>query len=328
VKIGVERETALPSDNEEEQMFLLNEKSPPKKEEGLPEAYQLESKPEPREKPKEEPKQASEPLKELQSLVGALEVQLNEAKAKEQGLAGKINSLEVELSAAKSTYAQKERELTAGADAVKAQARTEGREQGHGEGLQKGYNEGLTKAKAEIEGQYREKFSSLVAALEGISASIEKQFAELVELNQPRMLRLWQSMLEKMLLHEMTIAPDGIFKILADVLSRLSDKNHVVIYVSPDDIGLLENRLESEFGDILRGVKHLELKPDAHVDRGSCLVETNLGIYDARWRTQFEQIDSVVESLFQKLGKPPQVRAKKIRERAKKKKPEAGAENV
>ena len=306
VKIGIEREPALASDYGEEQAFLSIDENLSKKEGNLPVSSQ----------PEEE---QALPLKELQNLLAELEEQLKAAKAKEQVLAVKVSSLEAEISAVKSECAQKERDFTNNVNAAKAQARAEGMGQGHEEGLQKGYNDGLAKAQAEVEEQYRGKFSSIATTLEGMSASIEKQFAELVELNQPRMLRLWQGMLKKMLLHEMKMTPDGIFKVLADVLSRLSDKNHVLIYVSPEDIGLLENRLDGEFGDILRGVKHLELKPDAHVDKGSCLVETNLGVYDARWRTQFEQIDSVVESLFQKLGKPPQAKVKEKRERTVKK---------
>jgi len=311
VKIGVEPETALPSDQREEQLLS---------EEKLSEA--LES--------KEEQKQASviEPLKELQNLIAALELQLNEAKTKEQDFRGKIHSLETEMSAVKNASIQKERELAASVDAAREQARAEGRNIGRDEGLQKGYDEGLSKAKAEIEEQYRVKFSSLASALEGISARLEGQFAELVALNQPRMLTLWHGMLEKMLHREIVLTPDVIFKVLADVLSRLSDKNHVLIYVSPSDLALLEDKLEGEFGEVLRGVKHLELKPDAHVDKGSCIVETNLGIYDARWRTQFEQIDTAVDSLFQKLGTAPKVRAKESRARNSKKKSGATDENV
>jgi len=122
------------------------------------------------------------------------------------------------------------------------------------------------------------------------------------------MLRLWQEMLKKMLQREASLAPDAVLDVLSDVLSRLSDKNHILIYVSPEDMGLLQASLSQDFEDVLRGVKHLELKPDASVDKGSCIVETNLGVYDARWRTQLDQIETAVESLFQKLGKPPQVK--------------------
>jgi len=308
VKIGIERDVALPSAYGEEQSHLLDERNSLKKEGHFPGELQPEQ--EPISKTKHEETPSINPLEELQKRIAELEGHLKEADVNKQALEGKISFLEAEVSAAKSMYTQKEREFTDSVAAAKAQARTEGREQGHGEGLQKGYNDGLAKAGTEVESRYKEKFSSLVAAMEGISANIEKQFAELAELNQPRMLRLWQSMLKKMLQHEMSLAPEGVFEVLADVLSRLSDKNHVVIYVSPDDLALLEDNLEGEFGDILRGVKHLELKPDAHIDKGSCLVETNLGVYDARWRTQFEQIDSVVESLFKKIGKPLQTKAK------------------
>lgn len=306
VKIGVEPETALPSDPEEE----LSKKGQPSPGEeqssGLSEKKQPEVS-----KTKEEPAQApvTDALKEMQNLISSLETQLRETKAREQALAGKVSALEADLSTTRSVYVQKERELAAGAEAVKAQARAEGKAQGHDEGLQKGYDEGLRKAQGEIEEQYRENFSSLVGALEGISAGVEKHFAELVELNQPRMLRLWHNMLKKMLQREIAMTPDGISDVLTDVLSRVSDKNHILIYVSPDDVELLKKKLDGEFGDILRGVKHLELKPDAHVDKGSCIVETNLGVYDARWRTQFEQIDTVVEDLFQKLVKAPQPKA-------------------
>jgi flagellar assembly protein FliH len=228
---------------------------------------------------------------------------LIETKTEEQKLLGKIASLEANLTEVKNASLQKERELAAGVEAAKEQARAEGRTQGHAEGLKSGHEEGLTKASAEVEEQYREKFSNLVSTLEGVSAKLEENFAELVSLNQPRMLRLWQEMLKKMLQRETSLEPDGIFDVLKDILSRLSDKNHILIYVAPQDLELLQDRLGEKFEDVLRGVKHLELKPDTSVDKGSCIVETNLGVYDARWRTQLSQIEATLESLFQKLGK-------------------------
>ena len=236
-----------------------------------------------------------------------LGARLSDAKRVEQGLLEKVASLEAELAEAKNTFAQKERELTASVEAARGQARAEGKALGHAEGLKSGHEAGLTKAHLDVEGQYKEKFSGLVAVLEGVSVRLEERFADLVAQNQPRMLRLWQEMLKRMLRREMRLDPDAVLNVLSEVLSRLSDKNHVLIYVSPEDMGLLQASMNQEFEEVLRGVKHLELKPDASVDKGSCIVETNLGVYDARWRTQFGQIEAAVESLFQKLGKPSQI---------------------
>jgi flagellar assembly protein FliH len=329
VKIGAELETALPSDQKEEQISIgkppaqkttesvsgnIERTSPEISHEGMRASASSKSETKNKEKSKEKNKEkketqnesdAADPYKKLKDRIAELETQLKSANAEKQNLSSKITSLETDVAGIKATFAQKERELAANVEAAKEQARTEGRAQGHEEGLKSGYDTGLGKARAEIEKQYREKFSKLVTALEGISAHLEKNFAELVSLNEPRMLRLWQGMLSRMLRHETNLSPEGILSVLSDILSRLSDKNHILIYVSPEDMALLEDRLEGEFGDVLRGAKHLELKPDASVDKGSCLVETNLGVYDARWRTQLGQIDSAVENLFQQLGRIP-----------------------
>jgi flagellar assembly protein FliH len=355
VKIGVEPETALPSDSEEEQISheessdgipadenFSNEKSVSKGRDSKtseknspvsvgkaagetaalnvsdsqgPEVKNKKKKEFQKENTKENVKESTkentkentfaDPLGKANDRILELEAQLKTANAAKQSLGSKIAALEAELAGAKKTFAQKEQELSAGVKAAREQARTEGRTQGHEEGLKSGYDTGLGKARTEIENQYREKFSKLVATLEGISTRLEENFAELVSLNEPRMLRLWQGMLLRMLRHETRLFPEGLLKVLSDILSRLSDKNQIVIYVSPQDMTLLKERLTGEFGDVLRSVKHLELKPDASVDKGSCLVETNLGVYDARWSTQLEQIDSVIEGLFQKLGRPP-----------------------
>ncbi|MDR2527659.1 MAG: hypothetical protein LBD04_01390 [Synergistaceae bacterium] len=287
VKVGVVPEPALPSSQEEEQ--LLNG-------EAGAGAHLTQT-----------PERAADlaKIEELSGRVAELEARLAGAQNERQGFVSQMSSLETEVANVRSASAQKEREMEASIGAAREQARTEGAAQGREEGLKSGYEAGLNKARTEVEAEYREKFSLLAARLEGIALKLEDNFSELVALNQPRMLRLWQAMLKKMLQRETTLAPDGVLAVLADVLSRLSDKNYVLIYVSSEDLELVREKMAGEFGDVLRGVKHLALKPDASVDRGSCIVETNLGIYDARWRVQLEQIEGAVEKLFQKLGKEP-----------------------
>jgi flagellar assembly protein FliH len=321
VKIGVEAETALPSVQEEEQISngAAPDKSAPasgrtasdfgKTQIQIPARQESGAKGAP-----------PDPLKDLKNQMESLQKNLSDAETARTRLLEKITSLETELARFKEASAQKERETAASIDAVKAQACTEGRAQGHAEGVESGYKAGLEKAHAEISENYKEKFTGLAELLEGVSAKLEAHFADLAALNEPRMLRLWQEMLEKMLQREMILEPEGLLDVLSGILTRLSDKNHILIYVSPDDLALMQERLhQGEFEDVLRGVKHLELKPDASVDKGSCIVETNLGVYDARWRTQLDQIDTEIEKLFQKLGKPPKPKevARRVRKGSK-----------
>jgi flagellar assembly protein FliH len=318
VKIGVETETALPSDQEEEQ--ISSEASPdsdkdvpgrPSRSAGkinlaktqvqLPERQENGTKGSAREAP-------ADPLKDLRNQMESLQKNLSDAEAARTQLMEKAASAEAELAQVKEISAQRERETAATIESAKEQARAEGRTQGHAEGMDSGYKDGLEKARAELSEQYREKFTALTDLLEGVSAKLEAQFADLTALNEPRMLRLWQEMLEKMLQREVVLEPESVLDLLSGILARLSDKNHILIYVSPDDLDLLQESLQGEFEDVLRRVKHLELKSDTSVDKGSCIVETNLGVYDARWRTQFDQLDTEIEKLFQKLGKPPKLK--------------------
>ena len=241
---------------------------------------------------------------ELREQIGDLRRRLDDAERRNADLSREKAELEAEAERLRLDYAERERALESRVQGEGERAREEGRLQGEAEGRESGHAEGLRTARVEVEALYLKKLGGLVSLLESIAARLEKDFSELVALNQPRMLRLWFDMLGRMLKREVELEPDAVLPVLADVLTRLSDKNSVVIYVSPEDIALLQNSLDQEFEEVLRGVRHLELKPDASVDRGSCIVETGLGVYDARWRTQIEQIESSIEKLFQKLGKP------------------------
>ena len=240
---------------------------------------------------------------ELLRQMGELRARLNDAERRSADLEREKSALEAEAERLRLEYAEKERSLEARAREEAERACEEGRLRGEAEGREAGHEEGLRTARVEVEALYLKKLGGLVSFLESIVARLEADFSELVALNQPRMLRLWFDMLGRMLKREVELKPDAVLQVLADVLTRLSDKNSVVIYVSPEDIGLLQNNLDREFEEVLRGVRHLELKPDTNVDRGSCIVETGLGIYDARWRTQIGQIEATLEKLFQKLGK-------------------------
>ena len=110
-------------------------------------------------------------------------------------------------------------------------------------------------------------------------------------------------MLRRMLHRQVELNPDTIDSVLAELLSRLSDKNQILIYVSPDDIKHVEANVDTKFREALRGVKKLELKSDPNIENGSCIVETGLGVYDARWKTQMGQVEAVVDEVFQQSAK-------------------------
>lgn len=250
-----------------------------------------------------------EPDRELLQQIEALQASLGEAEFRNAELTEAKGKLEAEIDGAKSDYEAKKRAIEADAASMAARAAEEARAKAHDEGWSAGHAEGLAAARAEVEKEHRDKFSALVTIIEDVTRRLEEAFVQLVSLEQPRMIRLWTEMLRRMLRRQVELSPDTVDHVLSDLLSRLSDKSQVVIYVCPEDAAHLEAGMESQFQDVLRGVHKLELKSDPNVDRGSCIVETGLGVYDARWRTQMEQVGSVVDGIFQQLAKDEKERA-------------------
>ncbi len=169
--------------------------------------------------------------------------------------------------------------------------------EGAAEGREAGYSEGLEEARREIAQEYEKNVASLVSLLEHVHASLASRTDELAALAMPRLIRLWELMLSRMLHREAEISEGAVLPVLRSLLERLSDRDRILVYLNPEDVERTAERRDV-FGDLLRGVKHLEFISDANVEKGSCIVETNLGIYDARWRTQLEQIHTEIEHLF------------------------------
>nr|MBQ6739657.1 hypothetical protein [Synergistaceae bacterium] len=241
--------------------------------------------------------------KELTQKVRELQDNLDRLEIEKLGIEEAKNKLESEINNVKADYENKKREVEANADAMAKQAADEARAKGHDEGFNSGHAEGLAAARKEVEQEYLNKFSGLMQILNNINKKLDENFAELVSLNQPRMIRVWSEMLKRMLARQVELHPETVEVVLSDVLTRLSDKSQVVIYVSPDDAARLEGNLDAKFQEVLRGVHKLEVKSDPNVETGSCLVETNLGVYDARWRTQVGQIESVIDNIFTQINK-------------------------
>lgn len=176
---------------------------------------------------------------------------------------------------------------------AREQALREARE----EGFRQGNDEGRTVAEADLREAYQNRFEGLVALLEKVHGDLSASRERLLALQEPEMVRLWESLLSRMLFAQVTLDQRVLSRVLLEVLGRISDRERILVYLNPRDLKGVDSLRES-LTDVLRGAKHVEFSGDEHVDPGSCLVETNLGVYDARWRTQLEQIASQVEHLL------------------------------
>lgn len=239
----------------------------------------------------------SNELRELQDEVDRLSAFLEDVRRENRDLAARVSLSEKELAKEKDRLEVERREMQAAQKAEYEAQRAKAAAVGAEEGRRAGYAEGVEQARREIALEYEKNVASLVSLLEQVHAALASRTDELAALAMPRLIRLWELMLSRMLHREAEVSEAAVLPVLRSLLERLSDRDRILVYLNPEDVEQTADRRDV-FGDLLRGVKHLEFIPDANVEKGSCIVETNLGIYDARWRTQLEQIHTEIEHLF------------------------------
>ncbi|HHV52227.1 MAG TPA: flagellar assembly protein FliH [Synergistaceae bacterium] len=175
------------------------------------------------------------------------------------------------------------------------------REKALREGYEEGYRRGAEQGKIEAIEAVREenikKISSLVGLLESIHEELKNSLDVLLLANEAKLVRLWEKILSRLLFQRASLDEGLVLRVLKEILARASDRERILIYLNPSDLTYAESHSD-ELAELLRGVKHLEFIPDDNVDKGSCVVETNLGVYDARWRTQLEQISQELDKVL------------------------------
>ncbi len=247
---------------------------------------------------------AHEPEYVEKSALVAAEAEIRKLKSELRDLEGALSmerkttgSLREEMDRLQADLKQEKADLLDKMERESAARKEAAGKEGYEEGHSKGYGEGLEKADAEKSAEYEQKFADVLSLLNHINESLQDSREKLAYAHAPQLIRLWETLLERMLFAKAELDPTVVERLLKNILKRVSDRERVMVYLNPADIARIEGSKE-QLIDSIRGVKVFELLSDDYIDKGSCLVETNLGIYDARWRTQIEQVVGEVQALL------------------------------
>jgi type III secretion system HrpE/YscL family protein len=95
---------------------------------------------------------------------------------------------------------------------------------------------------------------------------------------------------EKILGRELKLSPDAVEDVVAQALEHAGEPRDVVVRLNPADLEAVE-RGKPRLLERVRSARAVSLRGDDAVPRGGCVVETELGIVDARLSTQLEAIE-------------------------------------
>jgi type III secretion protein L len=111
--------------------------------------------------------------------------------------------------------------------------------------------------------------------------------------NETSLLRLAVRIAERVIGEELRTAPDTVTGIVRGALHSLRRAKSLLIQAHPADAVFLKERLSN-----LRApaglAREIEIVPNASLCRGDCIVESDIGIIDARLETQLKNIERIL----------------------------------
>lgn len=159
------------------------------------------------------------------------------------------------------------------------------REEAHQVGIEEGKREGMEQATS----QFADSMDTLNQAVIARRKIIKDAESEV--------LRLALKVAEQIIKSEVSLHRDVCLNIVSEAISRISDREQIIIRVNRDDVEQVKKYKERIAG-LVDGVRSLTVLEDAHVEPGGCVIETNLGYVDARISTKIKAIDEA----FRKAG--------------------------
>jgi flagellar assembly protein FliH len=167
-------------------------------------------------------------------------------------------------------------EARANATAMESQAYEKGFEQGKKDG------EALGRKAYEIQA---ERFSAVIDA-------IRHKGEELLAGYEPVLVELVLNISKALVRHELTATPEVVCACLEQALAMAVKGMPIRVHLHPEDLELIQ-QVETPSNEETTG-HILEFMADSSVERGGCLLETDMGVVDATLTTQWRTVSQVM----------------------------------
>lgn len=156
----------------------------------------------------------------------------------------------------------------------------------------KAVEDGIEEGKKIGEEQINESISS---AFETLNNAI-KERKKIIKDSEPEIARLSLKIAEEIIRREVGQDKEIIMNIIIDALSKISDRENVIIRVNNDDSEYIKKNKDKISG-MLDGIKNISIMEDLNIESGGCVIETNLGYIDARINTRLALIESAMKKV-------------------------------
>lgn len=176
------------------------------------------------------------------------------------------------------------RRSTDEAERIVSQAKTEAgdirekaRAEGYEAGRKAGYQAGLDEAKPVID------------SFQALAGELARVRAEYYQNAEREMIDLVVAVARTVIGLEAERAPELVRKVILKAVEQLRSREQLIIRVNTDDL-VEAQKAVPQLTRMVEDIERVSFRGDPSVTRGGCMVETNIGMIDARIETQLEAI--------------------------------------
>lgn len=136
----------------------------------------------------------------------------------------------------------------------------------------------------------RDGYESGLAYWNEMLAAARQSRDDYIARNEPALLQLAVRIAEKLIGEELSASPEKIVTVVREALCSVARAKSVVLQLHPADAAVLEEHMS-----VLRGAagpkREIEIVSNASLARGDCVIESDIGIIDARLETQLRNME-------------------------------------
>ncbi len=155
-----------------------------------------------------------------------------------------------------------------------SQAETDGFEKGKEEGFEAG----------------KEEMVNLILEAKNVLSQVLKERELLLRSIEPEVAKLAVRIAEKIIKYQVDLDQEAVVSMIRAALDTVKQREEVIIKVNQEDYYYAKEKRDV-FASMVEGLKTLDIVVDSGVDRGGCIIETNLGNVDARISTQIHTLE-------------------------------------
>jgi flagellar assembly protein FliH len=158
-----------------------------------------------------------------------------------------------------------------------------------------GMKKGIEKGASETAAMYEKKIDALQREITAFLKIVESAKNSIFVNTEHLLLKMTLEIAKKVVNSEIATNPQIILNVVKKALTHISDRERIIIHVSPQDCTVVSQRKDF-WNTVTDNLNNIIITEDCRIEKGGCLIESNSGMVDARLGVQLDEICSMIEN--------------------------------